>query len=105
MQFIAQLSSCLIGMSDRHGSVSRFSTSRAQLPAARSRSAVRGGSEATHHALCYRQINEQLDLQALHGIRERLVRQRTSIINQIRSFLIEYGLPVKEGCGFHVSGR
>jgi len=41
--------------------------------------------------------NEQLDLQALHRIRERLVRQRTSIINQIRAFLIEYGLPVKEG--------
>jgi transposase len=38
--------------------------------------------------------NEQLDLQALHRIRERLVRQRTSIINQIRAFLIEYGLPV-----------
>jgi transposase len=41
--------------------------------------------------------NEQLDLQALHRIRERLVRQRTSTINQIRAFLIEYGLPVKEG--------
>ncbi|HEY0942825.1 MAG TPA: IS110 family transposase [Steroidobacter sp.] len=41
--------------------------------------------------------NEQLDLQALHRIRERLVRQRTSIINQIRAFLIEYGLAVKEG--------
>ncbi len=41
--------------------------------------------------------NEQLGLQALHRIRERLVRQRTSIINQIRGFLIEYGLPIKEG--------
>lgn len=41
--------------------------------------------------------NEQLDLQALHRIREWLVRQRTSIINQIRVFLIEYGLPMKEG--------
>jgi transposase len=27
----------------------------------------------------------QLDLQALHRVRERLVRQRTSIINQIRA--------------------
>lgn len=41
--------------------------------------------------------NEQLDIQALHRIRERLVRQRTSIINQIRSFLIEYGVAIKEG--------
>jgi len=41
--------------------------------------------------------NEQLDLQALHRVRECLVRQRTSVINQIRAFLIEYGLPVKEG--------
>jgi transposase len=41
--------------------------------------------------------NEQLDLQALHRIRERLVGERTSIINQIRAFLIEYGLPIKEG--------
>jgi transposase len=41
--------------------------------------------------------NEQLDLQAVHRIRERLVSERTAVINQIRGFLIEYGLPVKEG--------
>jgi transposase len=41
--------------------------------------------------------NEQLDVQALHRLRDRLVRQRTAMINQIRAFLIEYGLPVKEG--------
>jgi transposase len=29
---------------------------------------------------------DQLDLQALHRVRERLVRQRTGIINQIRAF-------------------
>src|SRR5262245_18471856 len=29
---------------------------------------------------------EQLDLQALHRVRERLVCQRTSVINQIRAF-------------------
>ena len=32
---------------------------------------------------------EQLDLQALHRVRYRLVGQRTAIINQIRSFLLE----------------
>ncbi|MCW5622874.1 MAG: IS110 family transposase, partial [Burkholderiales bacterium] len=41
--------------------------------------------------------NEQLDLQAVHRIRERLIGERTAVINQIRAFLIEYGLPVKEG--------
>jgi transposase len=31
---------------------------------------------------------EQLDLQALHRVRERLVSQRTGIINQIRAFFV-----------------
>ena len=30
---------------------------------------------------------DQLDLQALHRVRERLVRQRTGIINQIRAYI------------------
>ena len=34
---------------------------------------------------------EQLDLQALHRVRQRLVSQRTGIINQIRAFLLERG--------------
>jgi uncharacterized iron-regulated protein len=35
---------------------------------------------------------EQLDLQALHRVRERLVSQRTGIIKQIRAFLLERGV-------------
>jgi transposase len=35
---------------------------------------------------------EQLDLQALHRVRERLVSQRKGIINQIRAFLLERGI-------------
>jgi transposase len=35
---------------------------------------------------------DQLDLQALHRVRERLVRQRTGIINQIRALLLERGI-------------
>src|SRR6266496_606630 len=31
---------------------------------------------------------DQLDLQALHRVRERLVSQRTGIVNQIRAFLL-----------------
>jgi len=41
--------------------------------------------------------NDQLDLQAIHRVRDRMVGERTAVINQIRGFLIEYGLPVKEG--------
>lgn len=35
---------------------------------------------------------EQLDLQALHRVRERLVSQRIGIINQIRTFMLERGI-------------
>ena len=37
---------------------------------------------------------DQLDLQALNRVRERLVSQRTGIINQIRAFLLERGIAV-----------
>ena len=43
---------------------------------------------------------EQLDLQALHRVRERLVSQRTGIINQIRAFLLERGIAVRQGLRF-----
>ena len=36
--------------------------------------------------------DDQLDLQALHRVRERLMIRRTSVINQIRSFLMERGI-------------
>lgn len=37
---------------------------------------------------------EQLDLQALHRVRERWVTRRTAVVNQIRSLLLERGLPL-----------
>ena len=40
---------------------------------------------------------DQLDLQALHRVRSRLVSRRTSTINQIRAFLIEQGITVRTG--------
>jgi transposase len=43
---------------------------------------------------------EQLDLQALHRVRERLVSQRTGVINQIRAFLLERGIAVRQGLRF-----
>lgn len=40
---------------------------------------------------------EQLDLQALHRVRERLVSRRTAVINQIRAFLLERGIVFRTG--------
>lgn len=39
---------------------------------------------------------DQLDLQALHRVRDRLVSRRTATINQIRAFLIEQGITVRQ---------
>jgi transposase len=40
---------------------------------------------------------DQLDLQACHRVRSRLVSRRTATINQIRAFLIEQGITVRPG--------
>lgn len=40
---------------------------------------------------------DQLDLQALHRVRSRLVSKRTATVNQIRAFLIEQGITVRTG--------
>ena len=39
----------------------------------------------------------QLDLQAMHRVRSRLVRHRTSVINQIRALLLARGIAVRQG--------
>jgi transposase len=41
--------------------------------------------------------DDQLDLQALHRVRERLVSRRTSVINQVRAFLLERGVVFRKG--------
>lgn len=49
---------------------------------------------------------EQIDLQALHRIRDRLIRSRTALINQARAFCLEYGLAMRTGAGvFHIDIR
>jgi transposase len=35
---------------------------------------------------------EQQDLQALHRVRERLVKARTALVNEMRGLLSEYGI-------------
>jgi transposase len=36
--------------------------------------------------------DDQLDLQAIHRVRDRLIVRRTAVINQLRAFLLERGL-------------
>ncbi len=43
--------------------------------------------------------DDQLDLQSLHGVRERWVRRRTAVINQIRGLLLERGITLRKGRG------
>jgi transposase len=40
---------------------------------------------------------EQLDMQSLHRARDRLVGERTALINQLRAFLLERGIVVPQG--------
>jgi transposase len=42
---------------------------------------------------------DQVDMQALHRVRERQIRSRTTLICQMRAFLLEYGIPVHQGPG------
>jgi transposase len=41
--------------------------------------------------------NDQLDMQTLHRVRSRLVSERTALINQLRSILLERGIIVPQG--------
>jgi transposase len=40
---------------------------------------------------------EQLDLQALHRVRSRLVAERTAVTNEIRAFLLDRGIAIAKG--------
>jgi transposase len=42
---------------------------------------------------------EQSARQAWHRVRDRYMSQRTGLINQIRGFLLEFGLPMRQGAG------
>lgn len=42
---------------------------------------------------------EQQDVQCLHRIRQRRMKERTALINQTRGLLLEFGIPVRLGPG------
>src|SRR5207302_4612033 len=40
---------------------------------------------------------EQLDMQTLHRVRDRLVGERTALLNQLRAVLLERGIAIPQG--------
>jgi transposase len=42
---------------------------------------------------------QQVDIQALHRVRDRMVAERTSLICQMRAFCLEYGVAIHQGAG------
>lgn len=42
---------------------------------------------------------EEVDLLALHRIRDQLISSRTRLINQVRGFCLEYGVAIHQGAG------
>lgn len=116
MQFVANLPRCLIAMEacpgsqhlsrafERHGHDVRLIAPKFIKPYLKGQKNDFNDAAAIAEAVTRPTMrfvpprsNEQLDLQAVHRIRDRLIGERTAVINQIRAFLIEYGLPIKEG--------
>ncbi len=42
---------------------------------------------------------EQIDLQAPHRVRDRVISHRTRLISQMRAFCLEYGIAIHQGAG------
>ena len=63
---------------------------------------LRGGGPA-EHAVCGNQDSEQQAALLLHHGRERLVRQRTGLVNALRAHLAEFGVIAPHGLR-HVTG-
>ena len=76
---------------------SLFEGTEERLP--RCRGDCRGRTAANKEVRGYEDA-DQLDVQALHRVRERFVSQRTGIINQIRAFMLERGIAVRQGLRF-----
>ena len=46
---------------------------------------------------------EQQDIQCIHKVRARLVRERTALVNQVRGLLHEYGIVIPQGINYVMS--
>jgi transposase len=116
LQWLANIPVCLIGMEACPGShhmasrLAGFGHTVRLLPPQYVRAYVKTNkndyrdAEAIAEAVCRGTMRfvppktvAQLDLQALHRVRDRLVSHRTAIVNQIRAFLLEQGYPLRPG--------
>src|ERR1700694_281777 len=116
ISFTANLQTCLIGMEACSGSHFLGRTLREQghdvklIPAQFVKPFVKSNkndfldAEAIAEAVDRENMrfvpiktDDQLDLQALHRVRDRLIARRTSVINQIRAFLLERAITFRQG--------
>ena len=119
LDFLSKLTPCVVAMEACGGAhhVGRFCLEQGHTPRLMSplyvrpyvkvhknddRDAEAIAEAATRPTMSFVAIKseEQLDLQALHRLRERLVHNRTRLINQARGFLMERGIRI--GSGRHV---
>ncbi|MDQ3830967.1 MAG: IS110 family transposase [Candidatus Tectomicrobia bacterium] len=116
MSFIAQMPPVMIGMEAcggahywarrfrEHGHTVKLMAPQFVKPYVKSNKHDMADAEAigeavTRPTMRFVPIKEvaQQDLQALHRIRERLVKARTALINEIRGLLSEYGIVLPQG--------
>jgi len=57
---------------------------------------VEAASRPSMHFVPIKQV-EQQDIQSLHRVRSRLVKNRTALINEIRGLNLEYGIAIPQG--------
>jgi transposase len=115
---VANMPECLIGLEscggsqywarvfERHGHEVRLMNPKFVTPYVKSNNNDRNDAEAICEAVrcpnmrfVAKKTIEQQDLQMLHRIRQRLVSQRTALVNQIRGLLHEYGIVLRRGIG------
>lgn len=116
IQFVAQLPVCKIGMESCSGSnywAKEFQALGHEVklispqfvkPYVKSNKNDMRDAEAICEALTRPNMRfvsvktlEQQDIQAIHRVRSRVIKERTALVNQIRGLLAEYGVVVAQG--------
>ncbi len=118
LSYFANLTACLVGMeacaSSYHWAreLSAMGHKVKLIPPQYVKPYVRGNKNDYNDALAIAEAvvnpemrfvpvktTEQQDIQALHGLRERRISDRTALCNQLRGLLAEYGLIIPKGIG------
>ena len=121
-EFISQLPQCLIGMESCGGSNywgQKFTEMEHEVklispqfvrPYVKSNKNDKVDAEAICEAVTRPNMRfvaiknkEQQDIQCIHKVRARLVRERTALVNQVRGLLHEYGIVIPQGISYVTS--